>query len=138
MTQYAYIYDAVRTPRSKGKKDGALHEVKPIELGAGLLRELQRRYDLDTSYVDDVMMGCTSAVGEQGADVAKAITQFAGWGRQYSRRTDGSLLRIVSGCSQFRCTERYVWLEQADCSRRCRKHVEGSHGNSGWGVPHGS
>lgn len=79
MTNHAYIYDAVRTPRSKGKKDGALHEVKPVELGAGLFRELQCRHDLDTAYVDDVMMGCTSPVGEQGGNVAKAITQFAGW-----------------------------------------------------------
>lgn len=75
----AYIYDAVRTPRSKGKKDGALHEVKPIELGAGLLRELQSRFDLDTSYVDDVMMGCTGPIGEQGGDIAKAIAQHAAW-----------------------------------------------------------
>ncbi|GAA5316770.1 MAG: acetyl-CoA C-acetyltransferase [Candidatus Pelagadaptatus aseana] len=79
MTNHVYIYDAVRTPRSKGKKDGALHEVKPIELGAGLFRELQKRHDLDTAYVDDVMMGCTAPVGEQGANVAKTITDFAGW-----------------------------------------------------------
>jgi len=79
MTNHAYIYDAIRTPRSKGKKDGALHEVKPIELGAGLLRELQSRHDLDTAYVDDVMMGCTAPVGEQGADVAKTIVTHAGW-----------------------------------------------------------
>ena len=45
----AYIYDAIRTPRSKGKADGSLHEVKPIDLGAGLLRALQERHDLDTS-----------------------------------------------------------------------------------------
>ena len=75
----AFIFDAVRTPRSKGKKDGALHEVKPIELGAGLLRELQSRHDLDTAYVDDVMMGCATPVGEQGSNVAKAIAQHAGW-----------------------------------------------------------
>lgn len=79
MTNQAYIYDAVRTPRSKGKPDGALHEVKPIELGAGLLRELQARHDLDTAHVDDVMMGCTGPTGEQGGDIAKAVTQFAGW-----------------------------------------------------------
>jgi len=75
----AYIYDAVRTPRSKGKKDGSLHEVKPIDLGAGLLRALQERNDLDTSYVDDVIMGCATPVGEQGSDIAKMITQNAGW-----------------------------------------------------------
>ncbi|NIB42453.1 hypothetical protein HBA55_22795 [Pseudomaricurvus alkylphenolicus] len=79
MTNQAYIFDAIRTPRSKGKKDGSLHEVKPIELGAGLLRELQSRHQLDTSYVDDVMLGCTGPVGEQGADMAKAVVQFAGW-----------------------------------------------------------
>jgi acetyl-CoA C-acetyltransferase len=79
MTNHAYIYDAVRTPRSKGKKDGSLHEVKPIDLGAGLLRGLQARHDLDTSYVDDVVMGCVSPAGEQGGDVAKMIVQNAEW-----------------------------------------------------------
>ncbi len=79
MTHTAYIYDAIRTPRSKGKKDGSLHEVKPVDLGAGLLRELQSRHDLDTSYVDDVVMGCVTPVGEQGSDVAKMIVQNAGW-----------------------------------------------------------
>ena len=79
MTIHAYIYDAVRTPRSKGKKDGSLHEVKPIDLGAGLLRGLQSRHDLDTSYVDDVLMGCVGPVGEQGSDVAKMIVQNADW-----------------------------------------------------------
>ncbi len=76
---HAYIYDAVRTPRSKGKATGALHEVKPIELGAGLLRELQQRHDFDTAYVEDVIMGCTAPVGEQGADIAKTIALHAGW-----------------------------------------------------------
>ena len=45
MPHAAYIYDAIRTPRSKGKKDGTLHEVKPVDLGAGLLRALQARHD---------------------------------------------------------------------------------------------
>ena len=79
MSNTAYIYDAVRTPRSKGKQDGSLHEVKPIDLGAGLLRALQQRNDLDTSYVDDVVMGCVSPIGEQGSDVAKMIVQNADW-----------------------------------------------------------
>ncbi|GAA5317861.1 MAG: acetyl-CoA C-acetyltransferase [Candidatus Pelagadaptatus aseana] len=79
MTNNAYIYDAVRTPRSKGKKDGSLHTVKPIDLGAGLLRELQARHDLDTSYVDDVVFGCVTPIGEQGSDVAKMIAQNADW-----------------------------------------------------------
>jgi len=79
MSNTAYIYDAVRTPRSKGKADGTLHEVKPIDLGAGLLRSLQERNDLDTSYVDDVIMGCVAPVGEQGSDIAKMIVQNADW-----------------------------------------------------------
>ena len=79
MSNTAYIYDAVRTPRSKGKKDGGLNEVKSIELGAGLLNGLKDRHDLDTSYVDDVIMGCVGPVLEQGADVAKMIVQQAEW-----------------------------------------------------------
>ena len=79
MTNTAYIYDAVRTPRSKGKKDGALHEVRPVHLGAGLLRELQQRHQLDTSKVDDVVMGCTGQVGEQGGDITKTVVHAAGW-----------------------------------------------------------
>ncbi|MFT7528091.1 MAG: acetyl-CoA C-acetyltransferase [Arenicella sp.] len=79
MSNTAYIYDAIRTPRSKGKADGSLHEVKPIDLGAGLLRALQQRNDLDTSYVDDVIMGCVAPVGEQGSDIAKMMVQNADW-----------------------------------------------------------
>ena len=79
MSHQAYIYDAVRTPRSKGKKDGSLYEVKPIDLASGLLKDLQQRHDLDTSQVDDVMFGCVSPIGEQGADIAKLVVQNAGW-----------------------------------------------------------
>ena len=79
MSNTAFIYDAIRTPRSKGKRDGTLHEVKPIDLGAGLLKELKNRHDLDTTYVDDVIMGCVSPVGEQGANIAKMVAQRAGW-----------------------------------------------------------
>lgn len=79
MTNPAYIYDAIRTPRSKGKADGSLHGVKPVALGAGLLNELQARHDLDTAQVDDVVMGCVMPVGEQGGCIAKTISQYAGW-----------------------------------------------------------
>ncbi len=79
MANQAYIYEAVRTPRSKGKKDGSLHEVKPVALAAGLLREIQARHDLDTSYVDDVLLGCVTPIGEQGSDIAKAAVMFADW-----------------------------------------------------------
>lgn len=75
----AFIYDAIRTPRGKGKKDGSLYEVKPINLLAGLLAELQRRNHLDTAAVDDVVMGVVSPVGEQGSVIAKVAALKAGW-----------------------------------------------------------
>ncbi|AKV07611.1 MULTISPECIES: acetyl-CoA C-acetyltransferase [Pseudomonas] len=78
MTQ-ALIFDALRTPRGKGKADGALHSVKPVNLVAGLLRALQQRTSLDTSQVDDVVLGCVTPVGDQGADIAKTVTQVADW-----------------------------------------------------------
>jgi acetyl-CoA C-acetyltransferase len=75
----AFVYDAIRTPRGKGKKDGSLFEVKPVNLLAGVLTELQRRNDFDTSKVDDVVMGVVSPVGEQGAVIAKVAALKAGW-----------------------------------------------------------
>ncbi|MDO8252633.1 MAG: acetyl-CoA C-acetyltransferase [Rhodoferax sp.] len=75
----AFIYDAIRTPRGKGKKDGSLHEVKPVNLLAGVLTELQRRNGFDTAAVDDVVMGVVSPVGEQGAVIAKVAALKAGW-----------------------------------------------------------
>ncbi len=67
----AYIYDAVRTPRGK-KKDGALNEITALQLGAQVLEAIRDRNELDTSRVDDVVFGCVSPVGEQGADIARA------------------------------------------------------------------
>ncbi|WP_066257447.1 acetyl-CoA C-acetyltransferase [Hydrogenophaga flava] len=75
----AFVYDAIRTPRGKGKKDGSLHEVKPVNLLAGLLTELQKRNDLDTAAVDDVVMGVVSPIGEQGSVLPKVAALKAGW-----------------------------------------------------------
>lgn len=75
----AYIFDALRTPRGKGKKDGALYSVKPVQLIAGLLNALQTRNDLDTSQVDDIVLGCVTPVGDQGADIAKTAAMVADW-----------------------------------------------------------
>lgn len=75
----AYVFDAVRTPRGKGKKDGSLHEVKPVDLLAGTLDALRRRHDLDTAAVDDVVMGVVSPIGEQGSVIAKVAALKAGW-----------------------------------------------------------
>lgn len=75
----AYVFDAIRTPRGKGKKDGSLHEVKPVDLLAGTLEALRRRHDLDTAAVDDVVMGVVSPIGEQGSVIAKVAALKAGW-----------------------------------------------------------
>ncbi len=75
----AYIFDALRTPRGKGKKDGALYSVKPVQLAAGLLKALQIRNALDTSQVDDIVLGCVTPVGDQGADIAKTVAMVADW-----------------------------------------------------------
>jgi acetyl-CoA C-acetyltransferase len=75
----AFIYDAIRTPRGKGKKDGSLYEVKPVNLLAGVLIELQRRNNFDTAQVDDVVMGVVSPIGEQGSVIAKVAALKAGW-----------------------------------------------------------
>ncbi|NRA23878.1 MAG: acetyl-CoA C-acetyltransferase [Oleispira sp.] len=79
MTTEAYIFDAIRTPRGRGKATGALHEVKPITLLSDLLISLQERNQFDTSAVDDIVMGCVTAVGDQGAVIAKTAALTAGW-----------------------------------------------------------
>jgi acetyl-CoA C-acetyltransferase len=75
----AYIYDHVRTPRGKGKKDGSLHQVSPVWLLRTLLLALQQRSDLDTALVDDLVLGCVTPVGEQGADIARTAVLDADW-----------------------------------------------------------
>ncbi len=76
---HAMIFEAVRTPRGKGKKDGSLHEVKPVDLLAGLLVQLQKRLDFDPAQLDDVVMGVVSPIGEQGSVIAKTAALKAGW-----------------------------------------------------------
>lgn len=79
MTQTAYIYDAIRTPRGKGKEGGGLNSVTPIWLVRGLLQSLQARNQLDTHLVDDVVLGCVTPIGEQGSDIARIAVIDAGW-----------------------------------------------------------
>ncbi len=80
----AYIYDAVRTPRGKGKPSGALYEVRPIQLLAAVLKALAQRNQLDTSQVEDLLIGCVTPTDDQGANIAKAALLYAGWGHQVS------------------------------------------------------
>ena len=76
----AFIYDAVRTPRGRGKSDGSLHEVSTLQLAAGALRALKDRNELDTKLVDDVILGCVDTVGESGSDIARVSALVAGYG----------------------------------------------------------
>ena len=76
----AYIYDAVRTPRGRGKKDGALHEVPTVRLAATALKAIRDRNDLDTHLVDDVILGCVDPISEAGGDVARAAVFAADYG----------------------------------------------------------
>ncbi len=75
----AYIYDAVRTPRGRGRKDGSLHGATPVHLAATVLAALRDRNRLDTAAVDDVILGCVEAVGEQGANIARIAALVAGY-----------------------------------------------------------
>src|SRR5437879_6228402 len=76
----AFIYDHVRTPRGRGKADGALHEVTALNLAAQALGAVRDRNQLDTGLVDDVVMGCVDPVGEAGGDIARAAALVAGYG----------------------------------------------------------
>ncbi len=75
----ALVFDAIRTPRGKGKSNGSLHATKPVDLVVGLMHEmLVRNERLDPNRVDDVVLGCVSPVGDQGADIAKTAAIKAG------------------------------------------------------------
>ena len=76
----AYIYDAVRTPRGRGKKDGALHEVTTLNLATQVLKGIKERNKLDTAMVDDVVMGIVDPVGEAGGDIPRMAAICAGYG----------------------------------------------------------
>ncbi|HMU86425.1 MAG TPA: acetyl-CoA C-acetyltransferase [Agitococcus sp.] len=79
MSTEAFIYDAVRTPRGKGKKDGSLHTIKPIDLVVGLMDALAERNGQGIKQLaDDVVLGCVTPVGDQGADIAKTAALAAG------------------------------------------------------------
>ena len=75
----AYIYDAVRSPRGRGKADGSLHEITPIQLATQMLEAIRDRNGIDTADVDDVILGCVAPVGEQGTDIARLAVLTAGY-----------------------------------------------------------
>ena len=67
----AYIYDAIRTPRGKGKNTGSLHQLSPVKLASKTLKKIKERNNLDTKLIDDVVLGCVHPVNEQGSDISR-------------------------------------------------------------------
>jgi acetyl-CoA C-acetyltransferase len=101
----AFIYDHVRTPRGRGKPDGALHSITPIQLAAQTLQSVRERNALDTRLLDDVVLGCVSPVGEQGADIARVAVLVAGYdesvpGQQLNRFCASGLEAINNAAAQ--------------------------------------
>jgi acetyl-CoA C-acetyltransferase len=109
----AFIYDHVRTPRGRGRPNGALHEVPPVELASQVLRALRDRNQLDTTQLDEVVLGIVSPVGEQGCDLARTAVLNAGYsytvpGIQLNRFCSSGLdavnyaaAQVMSGQSQL-------------------------------------
>ena len=102
----AYIYDAVRTPRGRGKKDGSLHEVPAVRLGAKVLEAVRDRNGLDTSQVDDIIFGCVDPVGEAGSVIPRSAAFEAGYamsapGMQISRFCASGLDAVNLGAAKI-------------------------------------
>ena len=101
----AFILDAVRTPRGRGRPDGALHPITPIQLAAQVLEAVRDRNGLETGLVDDVVLGCVSPVGEQGGNIARVAALVAGYaqsvpGKQLNRFCASALESINTAAAQ--------------------------------------
>jgi len=109
-----YIYDHVRTPRGRGKSDGSLHEVTALELATQALEAVRDRNELDTSEIDDVVMGCVDPVGEAGGDIARAAVINAG----YDETVAGIQINrfCASGLDAVNFAAMHVMSEQHDMS----------------------
>jgi acetyl-CoA C-acetyltransferase len=105
MATEAFIYDHVRTPRGRGRADGALHTVTPVNLAAQALAALAARNNLDTTLLDDVVLGCVTPIGEQGADIARTAVLHAGFaenvpGKQLNRFCASGLEAVNTAAAQ--------------------------------------
>ena len=108
----AYIYDHVRSPRGRGRANGSLHEVTPVDLTAQVLGQLRDRNELDTSKLDDVVLGCTAPVGEQGAVIARTALLNA----DYSENVPGKQLNrfCASGLEAVNTAAAQIMAGQSD------------------------
>ncbi len=108
----AYIYDAVRTPRGKGKASGSLHEITALSLATQVLEQLRDRTEINTDHVDDVILGCVSPIGEQGADIAR----IAALNADYSQETAGVQINrfCASGLEACNMAAAKVMVGEAD------------------------
>src|ERR1700761_4987313 len=102
----AFIYDHVRTPRGRGRPDGALHEISSLQLAAQMLEALAERSELETALLDDVILGCAQPVGEQGGNIGRAAVLVAGFaesvaGQQVHRFCASALEAVNNGAAQI-------------------------------------
>jgi acetyl-CoA C-acetyltransferase len=102
----AFIYDHVRTPRGRGRPDGSLHEISSVQLAQQVLRALAARSELDTSLIDDVILGCAQPVGEQGGNIARAAVLMADYaqsvaGQQVHRFCASALEAVNAAAAQI-------------------------------------
>lgn len=128
----ALIYDCMRTPRGKGKASGSLHEVRPIELIATLMRALPQRIPMDTALIEDLVLGCVTPLGEQGGNIARIAVLHAGWdmrvpGFQLNRFCASGLeavnlaaMKVMSG------QEALVAAGGVESMSRCKMSSDGS------------
>ncbi|MEH6552072.1 MAG: acetyl-CoA C-acetyltransferase [Pseudomonadales bacterium] len=115
MATEAFIYDAIRTPRGKGKAGGSLYEVKPIDLITHLMESLKTRHDLDTTRIEDLIVACGEPVNEQGQNIAKTAVTYSSWdnvttGAQIHRYCAGGLdavnmiaAKVMAGIEDMGC-----------------------------------
>ena len=113
----AYIYDHVRTPRGKGRPDGALHTVSPVNLLAQALSSLRDRNEFDTALVEDVIAGCGSPIGEQGS----AIGRSAALAADYAESTPGQQIHRCwsSGLEAVNLAAAKISAEQCELVVAC-------------------
>ncbi len=102
----AFIYDHVRSPRGRGRSNGSLHEITPVDLAAQVLANVRDRNDLDTSRIDDVVFGCTAPVGEQGSCIARMAVLNADYdqsvpGKQLNRFCASGLEAVNAAAAQI-------------------------------------